>query len=105
MTDGEWNTLYEQLRPILKQGFEEVAERGKPVVSTQIGRMQMIVAPGIAIDVKLFCFIAQEAAAAILQGTIDGMNTAAEISTAQAQAVMANQPRIIQPGLKAPRVD
>jgi hypothetical protein len=97
MSNEEWDIIFEQLRAPLKQGFEAVAEERRPVVSCQIGSVNVQLAPGLNVSSKLFCFIAHEPLAAILQATADGAQKMSEIAAAQFQEAMAAQPRIIKP--------
>ena len=97
LTNEEWNNVFEKLRGPLKQGFEQVAENGRPVVSAPMARVNMTVAPGIEVQVGIVLFIALEAPAAVLRKTAEGLEEAQSISMAQAEQVMAAQPRIHKP--------
>lgn len=97
MTNEAWNEIFEKLRGPLKQGFEEVAEKGRPVVSAPMARVNMMSAPGIGVSVEIRVFIALEAPAAVLMKTAEGLEEAQSISMRQAEQVMAAQPRIHKP--------
>jgi hypothetical protein len=97
MTNEQWDIMFEKLRAPLKQGFEAITEESRPVVSCQIATANMQLAPGLSVSSKVFCFIAHEPIAAILQATADGAQRMSEIAAAQFQEAMAAQPRIIKP--------
>jgi hypothetical protein len=92
MSNEEWNIIYEQLRPVLKQGFEAIAEGGIEIVTCQIGYVTQNISPEVEVQSKLVCFLATETAAAILEGTAGGYKRMQEIAVDQIQqAVMAGQ--------------
>ena len=98
MTNEEWDIVFEQLRPILKQGFEAVTEQpARPCVSAQIATVKLALAPGLSTTSKLFCFITHEPIAAVIQATVEGVEKMSQIATAQFQEAAAGQSRIIKP--------
>jgi hypothetical protein len=97
MSNEEWDIIFEQLRAPLKQGFEAVTEAGRPCVSAQIAKVTVTLAPGLSTTSKLFCFIAHEPIAAVIQATSDGVQKMSEIAAEQFQEAMAARPRIIKP--------
>jgi hypothetical protein len=98
MTNEQWDIIFEQLRVPLKQGFEAVTEPpGRPVAWAQIACVNVEVAPGFVVASKLFCFIAHEPTAALIQSVMDGAEKMSQTSAAQLQEAMAAQPRIIKP--------
>jgi hypothetical protein len=97
LTNEAWNEIFEKLRGSLKQGFEQVVEMGVPIVDAQMARVNMMVGPGMEVQVGIFFFIALEGPAAVLRKTAEGLSEAQAISMKQYEQVSAAQPRIHKP--------
>jgi molybdopterin biosynthesis enzyme len=100
MTDQQWDIIFEQLRAPLKQGFEAVAEQpAQPVVSCQIAQVKVEIAPGVVVSSKLFCFLAHEPIAALIQSATDGAQKMSQLAAAQFMDAQeaAGQSRIVKP--------
>lgn len=91
MTDQEWDVVFEQMKPLLKQGLDAVMA-GSPVVSASIGVMQG--PDGQPHMMKMF--IAVDSAGIVLQGTADGFGAMIREGVERMQKIAA-EPRVLSP--------